>query len=242
MPPACRHLLDGFSALRSGFKHRDTSVDLLRPLVTPHLCIGVMSVREAMDLADEPGAQSSTRLTPGPEERGRRTSGALRSRWRSMGTSIQDYEKLEKIGAGTYGKVRLQPCATHSGSLSAVCTTPCTFARVRPGQAVRRAPQMPTCTRLNHLLSVCMCMQVYMAKHRRTGEIVAHKKIKLGVRLRPARVFACVRRTLRTPPPAHLLGSALSPERWWSYVAHVAAPERREVHALPRTLSQVDVD
>jgi hypothetical protein len=91
-------------------------------------------------LGQEP---SSTGLTVGLEEGECRSGGALRSSWRSMGTSIHDYEKLEKIGAGTYGKVRLRLCLPHSGWRRAVCTTHCTCARVRPVQAVRRCPYAP---------------------------------------------------------------------------------------------------
>ena len=65
-----------------------------------------------------PWYRACPRLTLGLEEGGRRTGGALRSRWRSMSTSIDDYEKLDKIGEGMYGKVSLPAvCAVpHSGS------------------------------------------------------------------------------------------------------------------------------
>lgn len=94
--------------------------------------------------------------------------------WGTRG--VDSYEKLERIGAGTYG---------------------CVFVLRRSERASANDTQDLQKTReLTRLSMSYSCRQVYMAKDKKTDEIVAIKKIRSlnevqGVGLLPLQCLSC---------------------------------------------------
>ena len=154
-----------------------------------------------------------------------------------MSTSNDDYEKLDKIGEGSYGKVSLPAvCAVpHSGSF--VCRLHENATRVlgHVCQATLSAELSDDC--LMHLnlfpaFACCMSAGVY-GEGPPHGRDSGTKKNRPGGASRVPALLPCAP-AWRDRLPPRLTRTSLSPLRGRRHVAHAAASERRDVPRTPQ--------